>query len=48
VVLSVQAVDGGNLIRQLRELGYRGQIVVGNGLNTPTSTRSASAGATAS
>jgi branched-chain amino acid transport system substrate-binding protein len=31
----VQAVAGGNLIRQLRELGYRGQIVVGNGLNTP-------------
>jgi len=35
VVISAQAVDGGNLIRQLRELGYRGQIVVGNGLNTP-------------
>ncbi|MGB5134887.1 MAG: ABC transporter substrate-binding protein [Prochlorococcaceae cyanobacterium] len=35
VVVSAQAVDGGNLIRQLRELGYRGQIVVGNGLNTP-------------
>jgi branched-chain amino acid transport system substrate-binding protein len=35
VVLSVQAVAGGNLIRQLRELGYRGLIVVGNGLNTP-------------
>ncbi len=35
VVMSVQAVAGGNLIRQLRELGYRGQIVVGNGLNTP-------------
>jgi branched-chain amino acid transport system substrate-binding protein len=35
VVLSAQAVDGGNLIRQLRELGYRSQIVVGNGLNTP-------------
>jgi len=35
MVLSVQAVAGGNLIRQLRELGYRGQIVVGNGLNTP-------------
>jgi len=35
VVISVQAVAGGNLIRQLRELGYRGQIVVGNGLNTP-------------
>ena len=35
VVISAQAADGGNLIRQLRELGYRGQIVVGNGLNTP-------------
>ncbi len=35
VVISVQAVAGGNLIRQLRELGYRGAIVVGNGLNTP-------------
>ncbi|MFM7732511.1 MAG: ABC transporter substrate-binding protein, partial [Cyanobium sp.] len=35
VVISVQAVAGGNLIRQLRELGYRGHIVVGNGLNTP-------------
>lgn len=35
VVISAQAVDGGNLIRQLGELGYRGQIVVGNGLNTP-------------
>ena len=35
VVISAQAVDGGNLIRQLRELGYRGLIVVGNGLNTP-------------
>ena len=35
VVLSLQAMDGGNLIRQLRELGYRGVIVVGNGMNTP-------------
>ena len=35
VVLSLQAMDGGNLIRQLRELGYRGSIVVGNGMNTP-------------
>ncbi len=35
VVISAQAVDGGNLVRQLRELGYKGQIVVGNGLNTP-------------
>ncbi|MEB3202690.1 MAG: ABC transporter substrate-binding protein [Synechococcus sp.] len=35
IVLSLQAVDGGNLIRQLRELGYGGMIVVGNGMNTP-------------
>ena len=35
VVLSLQAVDGGNMSRQLRELGYKGAIVVGNGMNTP-------------
>ncbi|MCP9775023.1 ABC transporter substrate-binding protein [Cyanobium sp. WAJ14-Wanaka] len=35
IVLSLQAVDGGNMVRQLRELGYRGMIVVGNGMNTP-------------
>jgi len=35
IVLSLQAVDGGNLIRQLRELGFKGKIVVGNGMNTP-------------
>jgi len=35
IVLSLQGVDGGNLVRQLRELGYRGTIVVGNGMNTP-------------
>ena len=35
VVLSLQAVDGGNMVRQLRELGYKGAIVVGNGMNTP-------------
>lgn len=35
IVISAQAVDGGNLVRQLRELGYRSQIVVGNGMNTP-------------
>ncbi|MCS5691967.1 ABC transporter substrate-binding protein [Cyanobium sp. FGCU-6] len=34
VVISIQAVGGGNLVRQLRELGYRGPIVVGNGMNT--------------
>ena len=36
VVISIQAVGGGNLVRQLRELGYQGQIVVGNGMNTPS------------
>jgi len=35
IVMSLQAVDGGNMIRQLRELGYKGMIVVGNGMNTP-------------
>jgi branched-chain amino acid transport system substrate-binding protein len=35
IVISAQAVDGGNMIRQLRELGYAGTIVVGNGMNTP-------------
>ncbi len=35
VVISGLAVDGGNLIRQLREFGYTGLIVGGNGFNTP-------------
>jgi branched-chain amino acid transport system substrate-binding protein len=35
VIISGLAVDGGNLIKQLRELGYKGIIVGGNGLNTP-------------
>jgi branched-chain amino acid transport system substrate-binding protein len=35
VVVSALVADGGNLVRQLRELGYRGAIVAGNGLNTP-------------
>jgi branched-chain amino acid transport system substrate-binding protein len=35
IVLSALPSDGGNLVRQLRELGYRGLIVSGNGLNTP-------------
>jgi branched-chain amino acid transport system substrate-binding protein len=35
IVISLQGVDGGNLVRQLRELGYKGTIVVGNGMNTP-------------
>ncbi len=34
MVISGLAADGGNLVRQLRELGYRGTIVGGNGLNT--------------
>ncbi len=34
VIISGLAADGGNLVRQLRELGYQGQIVGGNGLNT--------------
>jgi branched-chain amino acid transport system substrate-binding protein len=35
VVISALVSDGGNLVRQLRELGYSGPIVAGNGLNTP-------------
>jgi branched-chain amino acid transport system substrate-binding protein len=35
IVISGLASDSGNLVRQLRELGYRGLIVGGNGFNTP-------------
>lgn len=34
VIISGLATDGGNLVRQLRELGYKGLIIGGNGLNT--------------
>lgn len=34
IIISGLAADGGNLIRQLRELGYKGTIIGGNGLNT--------------
>jgi branched-chain amino acid transport system substrate-binding protein len=34
VIVSGLANDGGNLVKQLRELGYQGLIVGGNGLNT--------------
>jgi branched-chain amino acid transport system substrate-binding protein len=34
VIISGLSADGGNLVRQLRELGYRGLIIGGNGLNT--------------
>jgi branched-chain amino acid transport system substrate-binding protein len=34
VIISGLAADGGNLVRQLRELGYKGTIIGGNGLNT--------------
>lgn len=34
VVISGLAADGGNVVRQLRELDYKGQIIGGNGLNT--------------
>ncbi|MBC7870967.1 MAG: ABC transporter substrate-binding protein [Chitinophagaceae bacterium] len=34
VIISGLAADGGNLVRQLRELGYEGLIIGGNGLNT--------------
>jgi branched-chain amino acid transport system substrate-binding protein len=34
IIISGLAADGGNLIKQLRELGYKGIIIGGNGLNT--------------
>jgi len=34
VIISGLAADGGNLVKQLRELGYAGLIIGGNGLNT--------------
>jgi branched-chain amino acid transport system substrate-binding protein len=35
VIISGLAADGGNLVKQLRQLGYKGVVVGGNGLNTP-------------
>ena len=35
IVISALPSDGGNLVRQIRELGFRGQIVAGNGMNSP-------------
>jgi branched-chain amino acid transport system substrate-binding protein len=35
VIISGLAADSGNLVKQLRDLGYQGLIVGGNGLNTP-------------
>jgi branched-chain amino acid transport system substrate-binding protein len=34
IVISGLAADGGNLVKQLRQLGYQGLIVGGNGFNT--------------
>jgi branched-chain amino acid transport system substrate-binding protein len=34
IIISGLAADGGNLVKQLRELGYAGLIIGGNGLNT--------------
>jgi branched-chain amino acid transport system substrate-binding protein len=34
IVISGLSADGGNLVKQLRELGYKGLIIGGNGLNT--------------
>ncbi|AWN23842.1 branched-chain amino acid ABC transporter substrate-binding protein [Deinococcus irradiatisoli] len=34
VIISGLANDGGNLVKQLRQLGYKGLIIGGNGLNT--------------
>ena len=33
-IVSGLATDGGNLVKQLRELGFKGSIIGGNGLNT--------------
>lgn len=35
IVISALPMDGGNLVRQIRELGYTGSLVVGNGMNSP-------------
>ncbi|MCH9713536.1 MAG: ABC transporter substrate-binding protein [Cyanobacteria bacterium] len=35
IVISALPNDGGNLVRQIREMGYKGLIVVGNGMNSP-------------
>lgn len=35
VIISGLAADSGNLVKQLRQLGYQGLIVGGNGLNSP-------------
>lgn len=34
IIISGLAADGGNLVKQLRDLGYQGHIIGGNGLNT--------------
>ncbi|HEY9635010.1 MAG TPA: ABC transporter substrate-binding protein [Coleofasciculaceae cyanobacterium] len=34
IIISGLAADGGNLIKQLRQLGYKNLIIGGNGLNT--------------
>lgn len=34
VIISALTTDGGNLVRQIRELGYKGLIIGGNGMNT--------------
>lgn len=34
VIISGLAADGGNLVKQLRQLGFKGLIIGGNGLNT--------------
>lgn len=34
VIISGLVADGGNLVKQLRQLGYKGLIIGGNGLNT--------------
>ena len=35
IVISALPSDGGNLVRQIRELGFKGTLVAGNGMNSP-------------
>ena len=35
IVISALPSDGGNLVRQIRELGFKGILVAGNGMNSP-------------
>ena len=36
VIISGLAADGGNLLKQLKQTGYRGLVIGGNGFNSPS------------